>query len=307
MKKQIKKSPFKLTEEEKKKKQLSSSSSSINTTKEGVAYKVKSSMTKSESAGGKLANTTTTVVPAKKSTSNVEALKKGAKNLGPGYKPSAAETARANKRLREAKAKDAAASTPEQTIIAPSQEGASSAGSESSQTNTIGERSQTGATALDIRGALRAAKVTARVAGQSERKANRQENRADKLESKGKTGRAEALRTKAAMNKGVSENAKQYGAKLKEQAQQGSTGNLSYKTSEAVTLAEQDANKKGMNIGETTVKSSSEVSSKPTQLNSGFKTPEKPEEKIGYKFGSALKMLKPGSFKMMGFGNKSKK
>jgi len=42
-------------------------------------------------------------------TENYDKLTKGAKNLGPGYKPSAAETARANKDVADARAKDKAA------------------------------------------------------------------------------------------------------------------------------------------------------------------------------------------------------
>jgi hypothetical protein len=52
--------------------------------------------------------TTTSTVPG---TSNVDALNKGKKNLGSKYVPSAAETARANKELADAKAKDASTST----------------------------------------------------------------------------------------------------------------------------------------------------------------------------------------------------
>ena len=57
-------------------------------------------------------------VPGVAGTENLDNLNKGKKDLGPDYKPSAAETARANAEVAEAKAKDAAAAKPiEKEII----------------------------------------------------------------------------------------------------------------------------------------------------------------------------------------------
>ena len=51
-------------------------------------------------------------VPGVAGTENLDELNEGKKDLGPDYKPSAAETARANAEVAEAKAKDAAAAKP---------------------------------------------------------------------------------------------------------------------------------------------------------------------------------------------------
>lgn len=55
-------------------------------------------------------------VPGAAGTTNVDAVNKDKKNLGPTYRPSAAETRRANKELADAKAKDEASTTPGTTI-----------------------------------------------------------------------------------------------------------------------------------------------------------------------------------------------
>lgn len=305
MKKSIKpmKSPFKLTDKEK----AAQKSTQINKTKEGVAYKSVST-NKSSSAGEMLSNSAAAQTkPTTPSTKNVDMLKAKGKNLGPNYKPSAAETKRANQRLADAKAKDALESTTSpQNIAAPAIDAPISAKEDSS--TAIPTKEIAGFKAIDARGDIRTGKFLARAAGQAERKAGKQEAKAAKLDTKGKTSKAESLRTKANLNKGVSENAKQLSAKLKEGNQQGSTGYTRRATSEAVTLAEQDANAKGISTGTKSIEK--EVSQPATTIT----TTSRGDSQLpaltmaeAVKKKSPLDMFKASAFKMIGFGNKNKK
>jgi len=295
MKKIMKKSPLKVTkdgEEVKVKKEVSKNKWTGTST------------IKSASAGDKIKSTTTTVVPAKKSTSNVDALKKGAKNLGPNYKPSAAETARANKRLRDAKAKDAAASTPEQKVESVSANAPEVADNNANSFETD-KTTVRGMTAMDARQEGRRDIVLARQAGKLKRKEVKFSEKAAKTADAGKKAVFEA---KAEGFKSAGENVQERQMYAKQQAQQGSFGNLSNASTKRQTLGEQEFDKEGLVEGASAVSKSTPA--KPVQSftsNNGFVAPaDKVEEKLNLK-SSVLKMLKPGTFKMAGFGNKNKK
>lgn len=339
MKKQITKSPLKVE----------------NGTKKTVTVKQEvsknkwtgSSTSKSAAAGTKLKETTTVTVPGKKSTSNVDALRKGAKNLGPNYKPSAAERARANKRLADAKAKDAAASTPETVVEKP----AAPTENESNDASKSFEADRTevvGMTAPDARGEGRKDIVLARQAGKFARKEAKYTEKAAKTKNVAKKAMFEA-RAKGFKAAGDNVNERQMYAK--QQAEQGSWGNLKNASGKRQTLGEQEFESEGLVKGSNaasdkkvtdaaiveptkTTETASLKSASINDVKASAKAADAEMQKkyaksdgatsrgaveIDYeglkKSGSAakmvkssvLKMFKPGSFSMGGFGSKSKK
>jgi len=108
----MKSSPFKETKEDKKN-PLAKGSEAKESNSGMISGSKYQSVNKSTGAGQQL------TTPGSKVTSNVDALNKGKKNLGPDYKPSKAETDKANKELAGAKAKDAVASKESVTTTVP--------------------------------------------------------------------------------------------------------------------------------------------------------------------------------------------
>lgn len=213
----------------------------------------------SSAAGSKINQTeaATVTVPGKKSTANVDALKKGAKNLGPNYKPTAAETARANKRLAEARAKDAAASTPETVVKKPADTGADTNDGNNTNTFETNKTKVIGMTAMDARRDARRDIVLARQAGKLARKQARYEGKS-RAEQKAVRDKARAEGFKKA-----SENVAERQMYAKQQAQQGSWGNLESSSTKRQTLGEQEFASEGKVEGATSTKKS-------TSGNNGF-------------------------------------
>lgn len=320
-------SPFKQKNEENKKSETKSSK--IYKSNEGVVYRVNTSINKSGSAGSKIAQQSmpNKVEVGKAKGGGPKATDKGAymAGLAKKYPGATGEQLAEGGYIHKGAAKEFDSKYPAAKPTSAPSTGSSI--EEEDKANEIGRKKQYGATTLDLRGAIRSGKYLARAAGQTERKAARQDRRAARLEERGKSDRANALRTKADMNREVSGNAKQYLAKLKEQSQQGVTGHGEYVTNEPVTLAEQNAEERGLPIGTQKNKSSVFSSSNngfnpgdtsvPTDSGLIKSTPDASKEVLQKPTEAPVSTtteedktkspaaMKSAPFKMKGFGSKS--
>ena len=320
MKKIVKKSPFKLTPEEKAAQEKKSNSTTVvKGAKPGYGAIVSQSNT-SRSAGSKLTNanpttgTIKTTVPGKKSTANVDALNKQKiyrKDLeGYGLKHPKARAA-ANKRRAEAIAKDAAASTKDKVIEtpappAPRAESNTDDNSNNSGTTDIEETTKQGTTALDVRGDNRKIKVATRESANASKNIVKFEEKAKNTTNLKKKAKFEAKaagnRTKLQYNQEVLGHAEEAG-------RQGSTGNRMVTTSKDISNARITAQNKGLVEGSNSQSSSNNgfVAPKETVSTDSGLIKKKEDSPAAMVKSSVLKMFKPGSFKMGGFGTKSKK
>ena len=247
MKKQITKSPLKVENGTKK----------TTTVKQEVSKNkwTGSSTSKSAAAGAKLKEKTTVIVPGKKSTANVDALnskKIHSKKLeGYGLKHPKARAA-ANKADAEARAKDAAASTPDTVVEKP----APQTEEESNDASKSFEADRTevvGMTAPDTRGEGRNDIVLARQAGKFARKEAKYTEKAAKTKNVAKKAMFEA---RAKGFKAAGDNVAERQMYAKQKAEQGSWGNLKSASGKRQTLSEQEFESEGL------VKGSNAVSDK---------------------------------------------
>lgn len=336
MKKQITKSPLKVKNGTKK----------TTVVKQEVSKNkwTGSSTSKSSAAGDKLKETATVTVPGKKSTANVDALnskKIHSKKLeGYGLRNPKARAA-ANKALDDAEAKDAAASTPETVVEKPAAP-IENESSDASKSFEADRTEVTGMTAPDARGEGRKDIVLARQAGKFARKEAKYNEKAAKTKNVAKKAMFEA---RAKGFKAAGENVSERQMYAKQQAEQGSWGNLKSASGKRQTISEQEFQSEGLVKGSNTIelatteptKVTETVSSKPASIDDAKASAKAADAEMQKKYAksdgassrgaveidyeglkksssavkmvksSVLKMFKPGSFSMGGFGSKSKK
>ena len=134
-----------------------------------------------------------------KVTSNYDKLKAGGKQMGAGYKPSAAETARANKREAEAKALDAAATTEANKGIDTYKSTPDEPG-EVIQKELYMRDKGDAQTALDRRDVIRSGKVAARQTKRAEINVGKASTEISGLKGKEKRKQSKTVKNTAKLN-----------------------------------------------------------------------------------------------------------
>ena len=192
------------------------------------AFKMMTSPFKQQTKDPKLQNKTVTKNPDKettvftpggvstKLTTNYDKLQAGKIDLGPDYKPSAAETARANKEVAAARAADAALTT---EASKPKEEKKLTPQPDTIENTDIWTKDKGDAqTSLERRGNMRSGKVAARQEKRATIKKDRLQRKVDKGGySAGKTSRLNAKLEQAGTNKDI---ATQEVANIKAQSKQ---------------------------------------------------------------------------------------
>ena len=317
MKKIVKKSPFKSgpvgqTDQEKK----SSTTTVVKGARPGYGAIVSQSNT-SKSAGSKLTNATpATSAPAVQKTKTIEVPNRGSSEFNKVYagaKEGATFIFKGKKYLKKTsktgattKVKVPVTETTPTPTPTPKADNAPDDNSNNSGTTDIEETTKQGTTALDVRGDNRKIKVATRESANAAKNIIKFEEKAKKATNDKKRAKFEAKaagnRTKLQYNQEVLGHAEEAG-------RQGSTGNRMVTTSKDISNARITAQNKGLIEG-----SNSQSSS-----NNGFVAPKeavptdsglikkKEDSPAAMVKSSVLKMFKPGSFKMGGFGSKSKK
>lgn len=183
------------------------------------------------------------------------------------------------------------------TTPAPNTQGYDNDTADNSFTD-LNETQKQGLTAPDVRGDFRKIKVATRESANAAKNIVKFEEKASKTTNKKRQAKFLA---KAEGNKTKKFYADEVLGHAEEAARQGSAGNRLVTTVKDISNARITAESKGLLEGGKSTTTSTSSS------NNGFVAPaDKVEEKLNLK-SSVFKMLKPGTFKMAGFGNKNKK